>query len=131
MPHYAPVTLARPCYPGTYIRPCYPGTYIRPCYVPLLGTGNVGACKDQQFLSFKTALVYARSLKLKNVKEWQAWSKSSVREANIPAGPHSFYKHEGWQGYGHCRVCFGVGFFATDFLHDAHMIAFGILCLSS
>ena len=34
-----------------------------------LGTGNVGAKKDQQFLSFKKALLYARSLKLKGKRE--------------------------------------------------------------
>ena len=49
-----------------------------------LGTGNVGVKKDQQFLPFKKALLYARTLKLKNHKEWQAWTKSGARPANIP-----------------------------------------------
>ena len=37
-----------------------------------LGTGTV-AHKDQQFLPFKKALLYARSLKLKSAKGWEAW----------------------------------------------------------
>ena len=37
-----------------------------------LGTGNqVGGKLD--FLPFKKALLYARSLKLKNAKEWEQW----------------------------------------------------------
>ena len=35
-----------------------------------LGTGNVGGSKDQEFMPFKEALLYARSLKLKPQQEW-------------------------------------------------------------
>ena len=62
--------------------------------------GNVAA-KDLKFLPFKEALLYARSLKLTCQKEWEVWSKSSVRPLNIPSAPHATYKHDGWQGYGH------------------------------
>ena len=65
-----------------------------------LGTGNV-APKDQQFLPFKKALLYARILKLKNQNEWKAWSKSGSRPANMPSNPHATYKRGGWQGWGH------------------------------
>ena len=65
-----------------------------------LGTGNV-APKDQQFLPFEKALLYARSLKLKSHTEWEAWRKSDVRPDNVPSTPHRTYKHDGWQGYGH------------------------------
>ena len=65
-----------------------------------LGTGTV-APKDHQFLPFKKALLYARSLKLKSHKEWREWSKSGARPANMPSSPHKTYKHEGWQGYCH------------------------------
>ena len=65
-----------------------------------LGTGNV-AHKDQQFLPFKKALLYARSLKLKCRAEWEQWRKTGVREANMPSHPDLTYKHAGWQGYGH------------------------------
>ena len=66
-----------------------------------LGTGTV-ANKDQQFLPFKKALLYARSLNLKGEKGengWRAWSKSGARPSNIPANPEKIYKHEGWQGH--------------------------------
>ena len=66
-----------------------------------LGTGNAGVKKDQQFLPFKDALLYARSLKLKSSVEWWQWCKSVVRETNMPSQPHTTYKHEGWQGWGH------------------------------
>ena len=66
-----------------------------------LGTGNVGVKKDQHFLPFKKALLYARSLKLKRKKEWETWCKSGEREANMPSHPDRVYKHDGWQGYGH------------------------------
>ena len=65
-----------------------------------LGTGNV-APKDHQFLPFNKALLYARSLKLKTVKRWEAWRMTGARPVNIPSNPHTFYKHDGWQGYGH------------------------------
>ena len=65
-----------------------------------LGTGNV-APHDKQFLPFKKALLYARTLKLKGVKEWRDWAKTGDRPANMPATPDKTYKHDGWQGYGH------------------------------
>ena len=46
------------------------------------------------FLPFKKAL-YARSLKLKGLKEWQDWAKTGVRPANIPTNPDRTYKHDG------------------------------------
>ena len=65
-----------------------------------LGTGNqVGGKLD--FLPFKKALLYARSLKLTGKNDWQAWCKSGTRPANIPSAPDKVYKHKGWQGYGH------------------------------
>ena len=66
-----------------------------------LGTGNVGVAKDTKFLPFKKALLYARSLKVFTQKEWELWSKSSARPANIPSRPDQSYKYDGWQGYGH------------------------------
>ena len=69
-----------------------------------LGTGNVGVKKDQHFLPFKKALVYTRSLKLMNFKEWREWCKSGKRPINMPFCPESIYTHDGWQGYGHWLV---------------------------
>jgi hypothetical protein len=65
-----------------------------------LGTGNV-ATKDQRFLPFKKALVYARSLKLEGKEDWKAWCKSGARPNNVPSNPQQTYTHDGWQGYGH------------------------------
>ena len=55
-----------------------------------MGTGLAPATlvrKDQQFLPFKKALLYARSLKLKGQKEWRDWAKTGVRPANMPSTP--------------------------------------------
>ena len=65
-----------------------------------LGTGNV-AEKDKQFLPFKDALLYARSLKLKSAKEWVQWYKIGAPLPRIPSCPHKTYTHNGWQGWGH------------------------------
>ena len=55
----------------------------------------------KDFLPFVRALEHARSLKLKNVKEWEVWRKSGGRLPSMPSAPDQVYKHEGWQGYGH------------------------------
>ena len=65
-----------------------------------LDTGNIAGGK-LAFIPFKKALVYARSLKLKSLNEWQGWAKTGVRPVNIPSNPNIAYKHDGWQGYGH------------------------------
>ena len=63
--------------------------------------GGIVGDREKHFLSFKKALVYARSLKLANYIEWQAWHKSTLRPANIPSAPDKVYKDHGWQGMGH------------------------------
>ena len=80
-----------------------------------LGTGNVGV-KHHQFLPFKKALLYARSLKLKGVKEWQAWCKSGKRPANVPSHPDKAYTQDGWQGLGHWLGTGNVGVKHHQFL---------------
>ena len=65
-----------------------------------LGTGNFRGGQKEEFLPFKKALVYARSLKLKNEKAWRAW-RTTVRPFNIPSAPEGVYQHDGWQGWGH------------------------------
>ena len=47
------------------------------------------------FLPFMKALLYARSLKLKSQKQWEAWSKTSARTANIPSTLDAVYKSNG------------------------------------
>ena len=65
-----------------------------------MGTGNT-KYGDQQFLPFKDALMYARSLNLKGKTQWEAWSKSGARPGDIPSSPHRTYDDVGWQGWGH------------------------------
>ena len=65
-----------------------------------LGTGNIKPGK-RGYLPFAEALLYARSLKLKGAKEWNAWCKTEARLAKMPSCPNKVYRHEGWQGYGH------------------------------
>ena len=64
-----------------------------------LGTGTL-APKERSYLTFKEARSYIRSLGLKNLTEWQAWSKTSARPDNIPAAPHHVYKNQGWVDLG-------------------------------
>ena len=63
-----------------------------------LGTGNQ---KTKVFLPFEQAHAHALLLKLKRVREWQRWSKSGARRANIPSSPDQVYEHDGWQGWDH------------------------------
>ena len=66
-----------------------------------LGIGNAGAANGQHPVSFEQALVYARSLELNSVDEWDTWCVSAVRPANIPCNPQRAYAHDGWQGWSH------------------------------
>ena len=66
-----------------------------------LGIGIPPAVRNPMFMPFTKALLYARSLNLKGHKEWQGWSKSGSRPANMPSDPGKIYKHEGWEGWGH------------------------------
>ena len=54
-----------------------------------------------QFAQFEEAHAYARSLSLKGVKEWHAWSKSGKRPVRIPSNPGVVYKYTGWRGFVH------------------------------
>ena len=59
-----------------------------------LGTGNPFGKKS---LPFEQAREYARSLKLKSAREWNAWYKTN-HPTNIPAHPENAYKD--WAGWG-------------------------------
>ena len=47
-------------------------------------------------LPFAVARAIVRELKLKSVKEWEAWSKSGQRPSNIPSHPNRTYRDDGW-----------------------------------
>ena len=77
---------------GTHLTPVEPTASAKPTFLP-----------------FTTALPYARFLKLKNKKAWEAFSKSGARPANVPSRPDKVYKHDDWQGYGHWLGTGNVG----------------------
>jgi superfamily II DNA or RNA helicase len=66
-------------------------------YGDFLGTGNPG--RNREFLPFKEAREFVRSLGLKTYEGWNAYSASGKRPSNIPSSPHRVYGNE-WEGYG-------------------------------
>jgi hypothetical protein len=65
-----------------------------------LGTGTV-ANFLKVYRPFEEARKYARSLKLKNVKEWYSFCKGKLPKKgtlseDIPAYPNQTYKNKGW-----------------------------------
>lgn len=67
-----------------------------------LGTPVPNKClRATKFLEFDDALLIARSLGLAGNKEWQAWSKSGGRPANVPSAPNATYKNKGWKNWKH------------------------------
>jgi hypothetical protein len=53
----------------------------------------------KQFRDFESAREFAKSLGLKNNKEWREYCKSGNKSDNIPASPDKTYKNE-FKGYG-------------------------------
>ena len=53
-----------------------------------------------EYKSFEDARAYVRTLRLKSMKEWNAWKKSGGRPHDIPANPEKTYKESGWTSYG-------------------------------
>ena len=47
-------------------------------------------------MSFEKARAIVRRLKLRSYMEWQEWSKSGKRPANIPGNPNKVYRDAGW-----------------------------------
>ena len=62
-------------------------------YGDWLGTGTV-ATNDRVYRQFKEARDFARSLNLKNIDEWRAYTKSGNKPDDIPSAPHKTYKKE-------------------------------------
>lgn len=61
--------------------------------------------KESRFRSFEEARKFARSLTLKDSKEWSLYSAGKLkgkgrRPKDIPAAPNTVYKNEGWKGFG-------------------------------
>jgi hypothetical protein len=58
------------------------------------GTSN--QARHVNMLPFAAGRAYARKLKLRSKKEWQAWSKSGQRPSDIPSNPDVTYRDDGW-----------------------------------
>jgi hypothetical protein len=56
----------------------------------------LGNGKQYDMLPFAAGRAYARKLKLRSNKEWQAWSKSGQRPSDIPSSPQKTYRDDGW-----------------------------------
>ena len=50
--------------------------------------------------SFEKSREYVHKLNIKGLNGWIAYCKSGKRPPEIPASPHTSYRHEGWEGYG-------------------------------
>ena len=48
---------------------------------------------------FDEARGFARSLQLKNVKEWEQYAKTDEKPNDIPAAPSYVYKNDGWKNW--------------------------------
>jgi hypothetical protein len=53
----------------------------------------------KDMLPFAAGRAYARKLKLRSCKEWEAWNKSGQRPSNIPSNPAKMYRDDGWISY--------------------------------
>ena len=54
----------------------------------------------KKFRDFESAREFVRKLGLKNYKEWQKYCKSGDKPNDIPSGPNSTYKNNGWTTWG-------------------------------
>jgi superfamily II DNA or RNA helicase len=62
-----------------------------------LGTG-IESNKHRTFRSFESARAFVRTLGLRSALEWEAYSRSGDRPADIPSNPQRHYRGKGWQG---------------------------------
>ena len=78
-----------------------------------LGTFTVADSKRSlNFLPFKEARTFARSLNLNSWVEWVNYTKANKLPNNIPAYPNSYYKNKGWIAMGDWL---GTGIIANQF----------------
>ena len=50
----------------------------------------------RRFRAFPEARAFARTLGLRRKRDWEAWSASGRRPADIPSEPHVVYRGHGW-----------------------------------
>jgi hypothetical protein len=63
-----------------------------------LGTDNI-ASHLREFLSFKEARAFARSLNLRSETEWREYCRSGKRPSSIRSNPDKKYANDGWAGW--------------------------------
>jgi superfamily II DNA or RNA helicase len=73
-----------------------------------IGTGRV-ADQLKVYRPFEEARAFARSLGLKNQKEWRQFAKTNKKPDDIPAFVEDTYRDSGWSGWGHWL---GTGYIA-------------------
>ena len=58
----------------------------------------------RRFRSFPQARAFARTLGLRRKTDWEAWSASGQRPADIPSEPDVVYRDQGWVSWPHWLV---------------------------
>lgn len=69
-----------------------------------IGTGRIAA-REMEYLPFKEARKFVRSLNIKSYSEWGKYCMSRNKPYNIPRSAHTTYKESGWCGW---RNFFGI-----------------------
>ena len=89
-----------------------------------LGNGNVRN-GEQEYLPFEEAKAFARSLGLKNHRDWRTFCKSEEKPANIPTAPEKVYKEwsdtKTWLGSKHSKEDFLPFSKAREFARKAKL----------
>ncbi len=88
-----------------------------------LGTGSVWV-GNRRFRPFEEARAFAHSLRLKNWSEWQRWSKSGKRPADIPGSPAQAYHGIGWISLGDWLGTDAIATFNRTYLSFEEACAF-------
>lgn len=60
---------------------------------------NMTNYRNERFLDFHEARVFAHSLKLKNRSEWKVYCKSGEKPSYVPSTPDDVYKNKEWKGW--------------------------------
>lgn len=64
-----------------------------------LGTNHI-ANQYRTYRPYEEAHAFVKSLGLKSVADWDAWTKSNARPEDIPTNPRRIYKDRGWADWG-------------------------------
>ena len=92
-----------------------------------LGTNTI-APQKRSYKSFEEARSFVHNLRLKSMKEWMAWAKTSRKPSDIPANPAGVYSSKGWTGWGDWLGTGTIANINRTFLSfkDAHAFVLGL-----